>query len=94
MAKLQEMAGDRSVSGQICDVTKEEQVQTLINTAEEKLGGVDVLIYNAGLGGSKLLVEMTDDEWNRVIDITLNHLPHDARDAQGHAAAWARRDRQ
>lgn len=72
VAKLQEMAGDRSVSGQLCDVTQEEQVQTLIHTAEEKLGGVDILINNAGLGGSKLLVEMTDDEWNKVIDITLN----------------------
>ena len=44
VAKLKEMAGDRPVFGQLCDVTKEEQVQTLINTAEEKLGGVDVLV--------------------------------------------------
>ena len=71
VAKLKEIAGDRPVLGQLCDVTKEEQVQALINTAEEKLGGVDVLINNAGLGGSKLLVDMTDDEWNKVIDITL-----------------------
>jgi 3-oxoacyl-[acyl-carrier protein] reductase len=33
--------------------------------------GVDVLINNAGLGGTKNLVDMTDDEWHRVIDITL-----------------------
>ena len=72
VAKLQEMAGDRPVFGQLCDVTKEEQVQALINVAEEKLGGVDVLINNAGLGGSKLLVDMTDEEWMKVIDITLN----------------------
>lgn len=72
VTKLAEAASGRPVFGQICDVTKEEQVQTLINTAEEKLGGVDVLINNAGLGGSKLIVEMTDEEWNKVIDITLN----------------------
>ena len=72
VTKLAEAAGGRPVFGQLCDVTKEEQVQTLINTAEEKLGGVDVLINNAGLGGSKLIVEMTDEEWNKVIDITLN----------------------
>ncbi len=72
VAKLAEAAGDRPVFGQLCDVTKEDQVQTLIDTAEEKLGGTDVLINNAGLGGSKLIVEMTDDEWNKVIDITLN----------------------
>jgi 3-oxoacyl-[acyl-carrier protein] reductase len=33
--------------------------------------GVDILINNAGLGGTKNLVDMTDDEWHRVIDITL-----------------------
>ena len=30
-----------------------------------------MLINNAGLGGSKLLVDMTDEEWSRVLDITL-----------------------
>jgi len=71
VAKLAEAAGGRPVFGQLCDVTKEEQVQALIAAAEEKLGGTDVLVNNAGLGGSKLLVEMTDEEWNKVIDITL-----------------------
>jgi hypothetical protein len=36
-----------------------------------QLGGVDVLINNAGLGGQKRVVDMSDDEWNRVLDITL-----------------------
>ena len=36
------------------------------------MGGVDILINNAGLGTSKLLIEMEDDEWNQVIDVTLN----------------------
>jgi 3-oxoacyl-[acyl-carrier protein] reductase len=44
----------------------------LIAFAEEKLNGVDVLINNAGLGTSKLLIEMEDPEWNKVIDVTLN----------------------
>ncbi len=35
------------------------------------MGGVDMLINNAGLGGTRLLVEMTDEEWARVLDITL-----------------------
>jgi 3-oxoacyl-[acyl-carrier protein] reductase len=47
VAKLKEIAGDRPVLGQLCDVTKEEQVQTLINFAEDQLGGVDVLINQA-----------------------------------------------
>ena len=49
----------------------EDDVQALIDAAESEMGGVDVLINNAGLGGTKLLVDMEDDEWNRVLDITL-----------------------
>ena len=43
----------------------------MIASAEEALGGVDVLINNAGLGGQKRLVEMSDEEWQRVLDVTL-----------------------
>lgn len=55
-----------------CDVTQEEQVQALIDGAAAHYGRVDVLINNAGLGGTKSIVDMTDDEWARVIDVTLN----------------------
>lgn len=70
--KLKTETGLEAVYGLTCNVTNEEQVQALIDFAEDKLGGVDVLINNAGLGTSKLLVEMEDDEWNKVIDVTLN----------------------
>jgi 3-oxoacyl-[acyl-carrier protein] reductase len=59
------------VSGALCNVTQEAEVQALIEHAEEVTGGVDVLINNAGLGGTRLLVDMTDEEWDRVLDITL-----------------------
>lgn len=59
------------VDGKTANVTSEDDVQALVNWAEELTGGVDVLINNAGLGGTKLLVDMTDEEWHRVIDITL-----------------------
>ena len=35
------------------------------------MGHVDVLINNAGLGGAAPVVEMTDDQWHRVLDVTL-----------------------
>jgi 3-oxoacyl-[acyl-carrier protein] reductase len=56
----------------VCDVTKEDQVRALIDGAAERYGRVDVLINNAGLGGSKSIVDMTDEEWTRVLDVTLN----------------------
>lgn len=71
VAKLKELTGLQEVYGQLCNVTDEDQVQQLIDAAEDKLQGVDVLINNAGLGGSTRLVDMTDEEWSRVIDITL-----------------------
>jgi len=71
IAALRELHADGAVYGRLCDVTDEEAVQALIDEAEDKLGGVDVLINNAGLGGTRLLVDMPDDEWSRVIDITL-----------------------
>lgn len=55
-----------------CDVTSEEQVQALIDGTIEHFGRLDVLINNAGLGGSKSMVDMTDEEWFRVLDVTLN----------------------
>jgi 3-oxoacyl-[acyl-carrier protein] reductase len=39
--------------------------------AIEATGGLDVLVNNAGLGGMANLVDMTDDEWHRVLDVTL-----------------------
>ena len=71
VAKLKEETGLAEIYGQLCNVTHEEEVQALVAAAEAQLGGVDVLINNAGLGGQKRVVDMTDDEWNRVLDITL-----------------------
>lgn len=69
--KLRAVSPAVDVFHQICDVTREDQVQSLISAAEERLGGTDVLINNAGLGGLKNVVEMTDEEWLKVIDVTL-----------------------
>ena len=72
VAALVEDTGLAEIYGVPANVTVEAEVQSLIDQAEEKLGGVDVLINNAGLGGTKLLVDMEDEEWDRVLDITLN----------------------
>lgn len=72
VAELAGMIGEDKVWGKLCNVTDEDDVQALITFAEEKMSGVDVLINNAGLGTSKLLIEMDDAEWNKVIDVTLN----------------------
>lgn len=56
----------------VCDVTSQDQVDALHVAALAELGRIDVLINNAGLGGEVSVVEMTDDQWFRVLDVTLN----------------------
>ncbi|MER6389588.1 SDR family oxidoreductase [Streptomyces sp. NPDC001523] len=55
-----------------CDVTDEDQVRALFAHAEQTHGALDVVVNNAGLGGTAALVDMTDDQWGRVLDVTLN----------------------
>ncbi|MFM7784355.1 MAG: SDR family NAD(P)-dependent oxidoreductase, partial [Gammaproteobacteria bacterium] len=68
---LKALGRTQAIFGRVANVTAEEEVQALVGEAEERMDGVDVLINNAGLGGTKALVDMTDEEWHRVIDITL-----------------------
>ena len=55
-----------------CDVTVEEQVQYLVDATVAEYGGLDVLVNNAGLGGTANVVDMTDEQWTKVLDVTLN----------------------
>jgi 3-oxoacyl-[acyl-carrier protein] reductase len=56
----------------VCDVTNEDDVQRLFASAVEAVGHLDVVVNNAGLGGTANLVDMTDDQWYAVLDVTLN----------------------
>jgi 3-oxoacyl-[acyl-carrier protein] reductase len=53
-----------------CDVTDEAQVQALFAAAADH-GGLDVVVCNAGLGGTAEVAEMTDEQWSKVLDVTL-----------------------
>jgi 3-oxoacyl-[acyl-carrier protein] reductase len=70
----EQLAADTGVkpATHICDVTDDAQVRALEVGAVQALGHVDVLINNAGLGGNAKVVEMTDEQWHRVMDVTLH----------------------
>ncbi|MET9886970.1 SDR family oxidoreductase [Streptomyces sp. NPDC006430] len=64
--------GPDRVTSLPCDVTDEGQVRALLALAEQIHGGLDVVVNNAGLGGTAALVDMTDEQWDKVLDVTLN----------------------
>ena len=70
----EELAGEHGdrVWSLPCDVTDEGAVAALIDGAARRFGRIDVLINNAGLGGTSSVLDMTDDQWLRVLDVTLN----------------------
>ncbi|MET8078434.1 SDR family oxidoreductase [Streptomyces sp. NPDC005303] len=69
-----ELAGEfqGAVTSVACDVTDEAQVGALFDAAVREHGRLDIVVNNAGLGGTSALVDMTDDQWTRVLDVTLN----------------------
>lgn len=69
--RLAETADELGIPGIPCDVTNEGDVQRLVREASAQLGRIDVLVNNAGLGGSAEVHDMTDEQWNIVLDVTL-----------------------
>lgn len=59
------------VEGVVCDVTSTAQIDALVDSTTARLGRLDVLVNNAGLGGQTAVVDMTDEEWDRVLNVTL-----------------------
>jgi 3-oxoacyl-[acyl-carrier protein] reductase len=69
-AALAEVTGEKPFSI-VCDVRDEDQVQRMVAATVETYGRLDVLVNNAGLGGSASILEMTDEQWSSVLDVTL-----------------------
>jgi 3-oxoacyl-[acyl-carrier protein] reductase len=60
-----------SCTGYACDVSDPEAVKGMFSFAKEKFGQVDILINNAGITRDMLLMKMTEEEWDSVLDINL-----------------------
>lgn len=54
-----------------CDVSKREEVKELVNYTLKKYGRIDVLINNAGISRSQMFIDVTDDDWNQIINTNL-----------------------
>lgn len=58
--------------GYVCDVTKEEQVQSMVESIEKEVGVIDILVNNAGIIKRIPMCDMTAEEFRQVIDVDLN----------------------
>jgi NAD(P)-dependent dehydrogenase (short-subunit alcohol dehydrogenase family) len=54
-----------------CDVSKKEEVDEMVKKTVDKWGKVDILVNNAGICQFKPFLELTEEEWDRTIDINL-----------------------
>ncbi|MFI8216992.1 SDR family oxidoreductase [Streptomyces sp. NPDC085932] len=71
-ARLTAEFGAGAVAAVPCDVTDDMQVRALFDEAVREHGRLDIVVNNAGLGGTAELADMSDDQWTRVLDVTLN----------------------
>jgi NADP-dependent 3-hydroxy acid dehydrogenase YdfG len=54
-----------------CDIRKKHDVVEVVRLAKEKLGSIDILVNNSGLGVTSKIVDCTDEEWDLVLDTNL-----------------------
>jgi meso-butanediol dehydrogenase/(S,S)-butanediol dehydrogenase/diacetyl reductase len=64
-----------------CDVADETQVADAFESVDEILGGIDVLIANAGISIRKPFLEIEEADWRRVLDVNLTGVFHCAQQA-------------
>lgn len=63
------------------DVSKREDVQSLVEFAMKKYNKIDVLINNAGISQVKLFTDITEEDWQKMMDINLNSVFYSCQEA-------------
>jgi NAD(P)-dependent dehydrogenase (short-subunit alcohol dehydrogenase family) len=79
-AELSKLRSARVLAASV-DVTAPESVTALASEATQQLGRIDIWINNAGIFPSKPLLEQTDDDWDRVLNVNLRGLFIGCREA-------------
>ena len=57
--------------GYVCDVTNEEQVNAMVAQIEKEVGVIDILVNNAGITRDGLMMRMSEQQWDMVINVNL-----------------------
>ena len=69
--RLAESASELGAHAVLANVTAQDDVERCFSDVIAAFGHIDVLVNNAGLGGTARLAEMTDEQWHSVLDVTL-----------------------
>jgi NAD(P)-dependent dehydrogenase (short-subunit alcohol dehydrogenase family) len=78
--------------GQIADVSDDSAVRAAVDAAAADMGGIDIVVNNAGIGAQGTIETNSDEEWHRVLDVNVIGMVRVARAAlpylrqSGHAA--------
>jgi 3-oxoacyl-[acyl-carrier protein] reductase len=81
LEQAQSVAGEWSerAAAVACDVARSDQVEAAIAAAESQLGPIDILVNNAGLTRDNILLRLTEDDWDAVLDANLKGAFHTSR---------------
>jgi NAD(P)-dependent dehydrogenase (short-subunit alcohol dehydrogenase family) len=70
--------------GIVCDLADDDSVRQAVDQAAEQLGGIDVLVNNAGIGAAGTVADNEDAEWHRVLDVNVVGMVRATRAALPH----------
>lgn len=81
--ELQKELADNGYKVEIykADVSKREQAKELIEFAQKQFGSIDILINNAGIDQFKLFTDITDEDWNNIIQTNLTSIFYTTQEA-------------
>ena len=66
-----QLGGDDVAVAVRCDVTQASDVETLVQTAVERFGGLDIMVNNAGITRDATMRKMTEEQFDQVISVHL-----------------------
>lgn len=81
LADLAKSAGERQVVGRRADVSNPHEVHQFFEFADQELGGLNILVNNAGIGLFRPAAELSIEEWNRLIGTNLSGAFYCSREA-------------
>lgn len=70
-AGVERLAGELGQVAVQCDVTRRADIERMVDTAYQRWGRLDVLFNNAGVIQGKPLLELTEEDWDRLMNVNL-----------------------